>query len=188
MTSDGDVLHISIRTFSELLLRRSSLPSPTHPAALLPRHSAGIFSQMTEIFCTLPEGPRDPAFDRHLLPHSERVLLAFGHAFAYSAALDSGVPPPLLTIFELWVIRQDEGWYVENAGLSQAKMTETEDMAVSAAMPCLPQYVNALDVRKYCNIPIQSDEAWDRWAQKLKIFRTSDNGHRNERGHVASRL
>ena len=92
VTSDGDVLHISIRTFSELLLSRFSLPSPTHPEALLSRHSASIFSQMTEILSTLPQGPRDPAFDRLLLPHSERVLLAFGHAFAYSAALDSGAP------------------------------------------------------------------------------------------------
>ena len=169
--ADGDVLHTCIRAFTELILQRYTLPQPSHSEALLSQHAAGMFRRATEALKALPKGHDDPAFDRVLLPQAEACMTSLGHAMAYSAALDAGVPPPLLNIFELWVIRLDEAWYVENGGLTQTVTTEMEDATLDAALPHLRQYVDMLDIRKYCNVPIRSDETWERWAKSLGIHK-----------------
>ncbi|THH32194.1 hypothetical protein EUX98_g1989 [Antrodiella citrinella] len=134
--AEGDILVLSIRLFSELLLGRYTVPQPDHhEQSLLSRHSAGVFSKASEVLGSLPKGHKDPAFNNLLLPQSETAVMALGNALAYSAALHAGVPRPLVDIFELLVIRQDEGWYIENAELTQAKRMQMEDAAVRAALP-----------------------------------------------------
>lgn len=165
--AEGDVSVISIRLFSELL-RQFYLPQPEHDDSLLARHAHSLFETALEVFTSLPLGHQDPAYNRSLLPKSETAITALGHAFAYSAALKANVARPLLDIFETWAVQQDEGWYIENAGLTQTQRAQAEERAVDAALPHLEEYLDDLDVRKYIKVPIQSDEAWEQWAGKLK--------------------
>ncbi|TCD61292.1 hypothetical protein EIP91_008660, partial [Steccherinum ochraceum] len=161
--AEGDILVLSIRLFSELLLNRYSLPQPTRSRSLLSRHSASIFAEYSSVLKSLPMGHQDPKYNNLILPHSETALISVGHAHAHSAALDAGVPQPLLEIFELFAMHQDEAWYVEHAGMTKARRHELEDRAVQAALPHLKDYLDALDFRKYYHVPIQSDQAWDTW-------------------------
>ena len=177
--AEGDILVLSIRLFSELLLQRYSLPEPKHNQTLLARHASGVFSQAEEVLASLSNGHRDPAFNRLILPRSQLAITAVGHALAYSAALDAGIPQPLLDVFESLVISLDEGWYVEHAGLTQEKRILLQDRAVLSALPHIKEYVDVLDLRKYENVPIKSDEVWDAWVPLLKT-------HRREGSRVAS--
>ncbi|TCD63233.1 hypothetical protein EIP91_005818 [Steccherinum ochraceum] len=173
--AEGDIVVLSIRLFLNALLKKLVLPEPSHSEALLSRHASSLFMKASSILSSLPDGHRDPGYNQHILPRSESAVLALGHAFAYSAALDSGIPPPLLNLFEVMCIRQDEAWYVENAGLTQVKISEMEDAALTAAVPNLTHYVDSLDVREYVSwIPIQSDERWEGWVSKIKTFRPED--------------
>lgn len=184
--AEGDIHVLCIRLFSELLLQRYSLPQPTHSKTLLSRHATGIFTRCLSVLSTLPKGHRDPGFNSLILPQSEAALTALGHALAYSAALDAGVPKPLLDIFELMAIRMDEAWYVENAGLTQANNVEMVDHAVSTALPHVQEYVDALNMRKYVDVPIQSDDTWDRWVETLRTHQREETAAADH--HLAARL
>ena len=172
--AEGDILVLCIRLFSEVLLGRYTLPEPMHSSTLLAKHASGVFSKASEILAGLPLGHRDAGFNRLILPRSQLAITALGHALCYSAALDAKVPRPLLDIFELFVIQLDEGWYIENAGFTQGKKAQLEDQAVNAALPHVKEYVDALDMRKYANVPIQSDKTWDEWVPLLRTHRREE--------------
>ncbi|TCD67265.1 hypothetical protein EIP91_000342 [Steccherinum ochraceum] len=176
--AEGDILVLSIRLFSEILLERYTLPTPEHSSSLLARHWSGIFTHSATILRSLPQGHRDADFNNLVLPQSEPALIAIGHAYAYAAALDAGVPQPLVDIFELLALQADEGWYIENARWTQARRVETGDKAIRDALPHMKEYVDLLDMRKYFTVPIRSDETWDQWVLKLK-----SHSHLDEAGH-----
>ncbi len=57
---------------------------------------------------------RSKEFNSLILPQSQPVIEALGHAFAYSAAKKANVPQPILDVYECAVIRQDPAWYSES--------------------------------------------------------------------------
>ncbi|TCD61295.1 hypothetical protein EIP91_008663 [Steccherinum ochraceum] len=166
--AEGDIVVLSIRLFSELLLERYTLPTPDHDSSLLARHWLHIFAKYMSVLSSLPGGHRDARFNSLILPRSEAALIALGQAYAYAAALDAGVPQPLIDIFQLHALQADEGWYIENAGWTQALIVEGEDKAIQDALPHITGYVDLLDLRKHFTVPIRSDETWDAWILKLK--------------------
>ncbi|TCD60459.1 hypothetical protein EIP91_010053 [Steccherinum ochraceum] len=88
---------------------------------------------------------------------------------ALDYSLKRRVPQPLLEIFELLAMRQDEAWYVEHVGMTKARRLELEERAVQAAHPHLKDYLDALDFRKYCHVPLMIALGSDmlRWFQSL---------------------
>lgn len=160
--AEGDILVLCIRLFTELLLGRYTLPAPSQPDTLLARHASGIFSRGREVLASLPSH-RDSAFNRLLLPQAERAVTALGHAAAYACAVSSGVPAPLLRLFEVFVVKLDPLWYAEHVGVTEDALMRWEDEAVTEALPHLRGYVDGLDVRKWVTAPIVDDEKWARW-------------------------
>ncbi|KAF7799673.1 hypothetical protein EIP86_010913 [Pleurotus ostreatoroseus] len=169
--SEGDILVICIRLFSELLQGRYSLPAPSHPEALLSRHSTHTFADCARQLASFPKGHRDERFNGLLLPQAESAIFALGAAVAYSFALDAGVPKPLLDLFECAMMRMDLVWYSEHAGISAEAFRVREDEAVRAALPDLKHYIDAMGVRPWISAPIISDEAWNSWTPLLTAHR-----------------
>ena len=132
--AEGDILVLCIRLYSELLIGRYDLPQPTHPDTLLSRHAAGIFSRCRERLSTFTGGHRDDAFNNLILPQSELAITALGHALAYSCAVDAGVPKALLELFECYVMKLDQAWYAEHAGMTDGILRSKEDEAARAVI------------------------------------------------------
>jgi len=166
--AEGDILVVCIRVFTEILLERYTFPEPSHPDTLLAKHYAGILSACSVMLEKFPKGHRDPQFGALILPQCEPALIALGHSLAYSAALDSGTPRPLLDLFELAMVKQDAGWYSQHADITEEERLLGEDGAAARALPHLKEYVDALDIRQYVTAPTVSDTAWDAWMDALK--------------------
>ncbi|KAH9921831.1 hypothetical protein B0H21DRAFT_177663 [Amylocystis lapponica] len=169
--AEGDVLVLSIRLFSELLIGRYALPAPGDPSSLLARHSTAIFARCKKLLASFPGGHRDARFNDLLLPQAEPALVALGHAYAYAAARDAGLPQPLLDLFECAVMKLDAAWYAEHAGIGEDARMMREDAAVRAALPHIREYADALDVRRWVTAPIVSDKAWEAWVKQLRSHR-----------------
>lgn len=164
--AEGDVLVLCIRLFTELLLGRYTLPSPSHTDTLLAGHASGIFERCREVLASLPSH-RDSAFNRLLLPQAERAMTAVGHAAAYACAVDAGVPAPLLRLFEVFVVKLDPLWYAEHSGVTEDMVMRWEDEAVTEALPHLKEYVDGLNGRRWVTAPIVDDAKWARWLEGL---------------------
>lgn len=167
--AEGDILVTSIRLFSELLIGRYELPSPTHSDTLLSRHSGDIFARCKQMLSTLDGGHRDDAYNRLIVPQCELGVTALGQAYAYSCALDANVPKPLLDLFECLIITLDPMWYTEEAGITDIAFRHLEDKAIEAALPYLPAYVNKLNVRQMVSAPVISDKKWEEWVALLPV-------------------
>ena len=173
--AEGDVLVLCIRLFSELLQGRYSLPQPKQRDTLLARHSAQIFASCTAMLASFPNGHKDERFNGLVLPQSEPAVAALGHAMAYSYAIQEGVPPPLLDLFECAIINMDPGWYAEQMGITGDIRRAWEDRAVRAALPNLREYIDGLAVRPWITAPIVSDATWDTWLSSLVAHRRSQS-------------
>jgi len=93
-----------------------------------------------------------------------------GHALAYSAGLKSGLPKPILDVYECAVIRRDPAWYSENAGLTRSLQRIREDDAVTSMLPHLDMYLNSLQIEEYVSAPIVSDEGWKEYYEAMPAF------------------
>ncbi|KIP07379.1 hypothetical protein PHLGIDRAFT_512377, partial [Phlebiopsis gigantea 11061_1 CR5-6] len=157
--AEGDIVVTCIGLFTELLLGRYALPPPLEPGSLLSQHAARIASRCQSLLTDLKDH-RSGAYNNLILPQSELGVTALGHAHAYGVARAAGVPPPLLDLFECFVVKQDLLWYAEHAGLMDDAFRRREDAAVRAAVPHLRAYVDALKWRELVTAPIVSDEIW----------------------------
>ena len=84
---------------------------------------------------------------------------------------------PLLDLFEIASVFQDEAWYVERLGISRAELREREARALEAVFPHLDQYLARMDVAPYVVAPIVSDEKWNQFIGTLQTFgETSKSG------------
>ncbi|KAI0292232.1 acyl-CoA dehydrogenase NM domain-like protein [Multifurca ochricompacta] len=164
--AEGDLLGISIRLASELLLGRYALEPPRYPDSLLAQHERGLFSELRAILAAAPSH-RSSTYDRDVLPRSLPLIQAIGHRIAYDAARAAQVDPPLLDLFEAASVLLDEAWYVENLGVSRAELREREARAIEAAFPHLEEYLSRMDVAPYVVAPIVSDEKWGQFLGTL---------------------
>jgi acyl-CoA oxidase len=144
---------------SELLLGRYALEPPRYPDSLLAQHESGLFSELRAALSAAP-GHRSTTYDREVLPHSLPLVLAIGHRIAYDAARAAQVDAPLLDLFEVSAVLQDEAWYVESLGISRAELRRREAHALEAVFARLEEYLVTMDVAPYIVAPIVSDEKW----------------------------
>ncbi|KAH9019393.1 acyl-CoA dehydrogenase NM domain-like protein [Lactarius pseudohatsudake] len=173
--AEGDLLGISIRLASELLLGRYALEPPRYPDSLLARHESGLFSELRAVLAAAP-GHRSTAYDREVLPRSLPLVLAIGHRIAYDAARAAQVDAPLLDLFEVAAVMQDEAWYVESLGISRVELRRREAHALEAVFARLEEYLVRMDVAPYIVAPIVSDEKWEQFFGTLPTLSESREG------------
>jgi len=170
--AEGDILTLCIRLFSELLIGRYEVSMPAAEESLLAHHAVSLMQENRRIAKRITGGNhRSNAFNSIILPQSESVIEAMGHADAYSEARKSNIPQPILDVYECAVIRRDPAWYSEVAGLSQFDQRIREDKAVTSFMPHLPRYLADLEIDKYVVAPIVSDASWKKYLSELPVFR-----------------
>ncbi|KAG6867850.1 hypothetical protein C0993_010305 [Termitomyces sp. T159_Od127] len=167
--AEGDVLTLCIRLFSELLQKRYEVPIPDPGESLLAFHASALLEENIALLQSIDGDYRSDSFNALILPQSQGVVEAIGHALAYSAALRSNLPRPILDVYECAVIRQDPAWYSEQGGLSRIAQRRREDAAVSAVLPDLSTYLEQLNIAKYVQAPIVTDSGWKDYLAALPI-------------------
>ncbi|KAF7335727.1 Acyl-CoA oxidase [Mycena venus] len=165
---EGELMTLSIRLLSELLLGRYSINLPPSGESLLSRHAHSLLDENTQLLAKFG-GHRTAEFHSIILPQSRAVIEAIGHALAYSAALKDNLPQPLLDMFECAVIRQDPAWYCE-AGIGRLEQRVREDRAISSMLPDMKVYLANLNVEDLITAPIESDESWKKYAAGLPTY------------------
>ncbi|GLB41016.1 putative acyl-CoA dehydrogenase NM domain-like protein [Lyophyllum shimeji] len=113
--AEGDVLTLCIRLFSELLQRRYEVPMPDPGESLLALHASSLLEENRALLKSIGGDYRSDSFNALILPQSQTVIEAMGHALAYSAALASNLPKPILDVYECAVIRQDPACLIHAA-------------------------------------------------------------------------
>lgn len=161
---------LCIRLFSELVQERYAIDIPSSSDSVLAAHANGLLKENIDLFNTLGRGHRSEAFNSVILPQSQNVIEAIGHALAYSAAARAGIPQPILDVYQCAVIRQDSAWYSEEGRLSRMQQRMQEDKALTLFMPELPSYLDQLGIEKYVNAPIVSDVAWKAYVPELPSY------------------
>ncbi|KAJ5086980.1 hypothetical protein NUU61_008287 [Penicillium alfredii] len=156
--AEGDVLALCIRLASELLLGRYSLPAARDPSALLAHHEQGLFDESHNIIKNMTKGHRSP------------LVEAMGHRMAYEAAVEAGVNPNLLALYEAGVVLQDSSWYVQHAGLTREAQFENDSRALDACLPHLDHMLDGTEAKEYADSPLLSQEEWDRFTASLETF------------------
>jgi acyl-CoA oxidase len=166
--AEGDVLTLCIRLFSELLQGHFEIPLPNPSESLLARHAASLLQENQDLFASIHGEHRSEAFNSLILPQSQVVVEAIGHALAYSAAASAGLPKPILDVYEAAVIRQDPAWYSEE-GITRMDQRKREDAAISSFMPHLDDFLTQLNIEKYVSAPIVSDDSWKGYLDALTV-------------------
>ncbi|KAF8137878.1 acyl-CoA oxidase [Mycena galopus ATCC 62051] len=164
--AEGELLTLCIRLFSELLLGRYSINIPPPSESLLAQHAHGLLDENKKLLAKFG-GHRSPEFNSVILPQSQAVMEAIGHALAYSAALKSNLPQPLLDVYECTVMRLDSAWYCVEAGISRLDQRMREDRAISSMLPDMNAFLSNLKVEELVTAPIVSDESWKKYAASL---------------------
>ncbi|EGN94823.1 hypothetical protein SERLA73DRAFT_62084 [Serpula lacrymans var. lacrymans S7.3] len=164
--AEGDVLVLSIRLASELLLGRYSMPPSTEPDSLLARHEAGLFKELGQLLTNITHH-RSEKFNNLILPQCMPLVEAIGHRMAYDAAVKEGVPSYISNLYIASVVKLDSSWYVQHAGLTRQMQVAMEEAAVSAAYPCLQGMLDQIDVDPYITAPIVSDRQWSEFVDSL---------------------
>ncbi|KAI0259534.1 acyl-CoA dehydrogenase NM domain-like protein [Gloeopeniophorella convolvens] len=167
--AEGDLLGISIRLASELLLGRYSLPPSTHPDSLLAQHEAGLFVDLRAQLAAMTHH-RSAAYDRVILPESLPLVQALGQRLAHDAARAAGVDDALVELYVAGCVRNDEAWYVERLGLARVDVRAMEARAAERVMPRLEEHLAAFDVEAYITAPIVSDARWAAYVEGLPTF------------------
>ncbi|KAG6833146.1 hypothetical protein H0H87_010860 [Tephrocybe sp. NHM501043] len=167
--AEGDILTLCIRLFSELLQKRYDVPLPDPSESLLALHASSLLEENVALLKSIDGDYRSDSFNALILPQSQPVVEAIGHALAYSAALRANLPQPILDVYECAVIRQDSAWYSEEGGLSRLTQRRREDAAVSAMLPDLSSYLEQLEIAKYVQAPIVTDAGWKDYLADLPI-------------------
>ncbi|KAH9970505.1 acyl-CoA dehydrogenase NM domain-like protein [Lactifluus volemus] len=167
--AEGDLLGISIRLTSELLLGRYAFEPPRYPDSLLAQHEKGLFSELRASLASAGSH-RSERYNREILPRSLPLIQAIGHRISYDAARTMHVDGPLLDLFEAASVLQDEAWYVERLGMTRTELREREARAIEAVFPHLEEYLTRMDVEAYIVAPIVSDEKWKQFVSGLQTF------------------
>ncbi|TFY78617.1 hypothetical protein EWM64_g5393 [Hericium alpestre] len=172
--AEGDTLVISIRLASELLLKRYGLPASTNPSSLLARHEQGLLAEHKALLAQHGGAHRSAAFTNLFLPNCEKIVSAIGHRMAYDAAVAAGLDSRVLDIFVASIVKLDAAWYSECAEVSRAAQAAADNVAVSAALPCLDEWLAAIHIEPYIKAPIVSGERWRAFVGGLEIFQGSE--------------
>ncbi|KAJ5100409.1 acyl-CoA oxidase [Penicillium angulare] len=157
--AEGEVLVLSIRLATEVLLGRYSIPEATQPGCFLAQHEKGIISDLRETNKMI-SNHRNDEYNRHVLPHLRPMVIAIGQRMAYEAALNAGVDKDLLALYEAGAIKSDSVWYSEHLGIGRADQSQKECEALDAVLPRLDEHLESLGIEPYCTAPMLSSDRW----------------------------
>ncbi|KAJ3773284.1 hypothetical protein EV361DRAFT_1008168 [Lentinula raphanica] len=168
--AEGDILTISIRLVSELLQGKYSLPDARYPDCLLHKHEQGLWLEAKTRYAQLSGAHRSDEFNIAILPLCRPLVEYIGHRMAYEAAMDLGVDPALVQLYEAGAIKLDSGWYVESGLLSRSKQYDLENAAANKVFPNLNRFLDLLGVAEYATSPILSEDSWNHFVAGLPHF------------------
>ncbi|KAI9041911.1 acyl-CoA oxidase [Aspergillus affinis] len=191
--AEGEMLVLTIRLATELLIGRYSLPEPRYPDCLLARHEAGLIYEAREMIQYISHSlvaasnaqdqgldqsgndsnhaHRSESYNNSILPLCRPLILAIAHRMAYEAALDASIDPNLLALFEAEMIQTDPGWYIERLGLSRSVQADMEDHAMDALFPRIEELLDRHGaVEPYLTAPMMSSSRWDEFQRSLPTF------------------
>ncbi|KZS99908.1 uncharacterized protein LAESUDRAFT_709568 [Laetiporus sulphureus 93-53] len=167
--AEGDLLGISVRLATELLLGRYEIPHTSDENSLLYKHEAGMFAELREHLHEI-KNHRSVAYDRLVLPDSVPLVQAIGHRIAYDAAVAAGVDACLVDLYVATCIKLDPAWYLEELGIKRTAQKEMESSAIDAVYERLEEYLEKMDVESYVSAPLISDTAWNDYVRSLETF------------------
>ncbi|OQE96238.1 hypothetical protein PENNAL_c0001G08606 [Penicillium nalgiovense] len=147
--AEGEILILCIRLATEILLGRYEIPNAIKPNSLIAKHEVGYIGELKRLLGNIEEGHRSEAYNSRLLPHCRSLIPAIGHRMAYEAAVDMGVDPDLLALYEAGVVKTDSSWYVENLGLSRTDQFEMECKTADDLVPRVGELLDRLDTMEH---------------------------------------
>ncbi len=127
---------------------------------------------MQEILRAIGGKYRSEEFNRLILPRSAAFVQAVGHRMAYEAAITAGVRPKVIQLYEASAIMLDIGWYVENKVFTRKEIWEIEETAVTNVYEVLDILLDETGVEPYVQAPIVSKEGWEKWVERMPLFRS----------------
>ncbi|KAJ6563118.1 acyl-CoA dehydrogenase/oxidase [Mycena vulgaris] len=167
--AEGDVLVLSIRLATELLLEKYSLPPSTDPQSLLAVHEIGLMTQYRQVMAHAG-GHRSAKFASHVLPRCEDIVRGIGYRMAYDAAVAAKVPQSLINMFVCNAVKSDLAWYIQNEIISSNDFEDMRDSAVQHSLPHVEKWVADMKVEPYVMAPIVTDAAWEAFHSRLEAF------------------
>ncbi|KDR72267.1 hypothetical protein GALMADRAFT_102021 [Galerina marginata CBS 339.88] len=169
--AEGDVLVLSIRLASELILNRYQVQAPKDSTSLLAQHEKGLLTELRETLVKCGGNHRSEAFNNQLLMRSVALVEAIGHRMAYEAALAAGVDPLILRLYEAGAVLRDMVWYSENKLTTKQSILKIEDETLTSLFPSLDQLLEHSGVKSYAFAAIISEDSWKKFVATLPVFK-----------------
>ncbi|KAE9396301.1 acyl-CoA dehydrogenase NM domain-like protein [Gymnopus androsaceus JB14] len=169
--AEGDLLGLSIRLISEVLLGRYCLPASTHPSSPLSLHEKAVLLECQKKLGSV-NSHRNEDFNQFILPRCQAIVEAIGHRMTYDAAVDAHLDETIVNLYMITAMKQDPGWYIENLGLTSGALQDMEYKALAASLPRLQDWIDATGQGnvQYLTAPIVTSEKWSRFVDELPIF------------------
>ena len=182
------VLTLCIRLFSELVQGRYSLPLPDPAESRLAQHMHSVLEENINLYKHFGSDHLSAEFNSLILPQSQLAIDSIGHAMAYSAAVEAGLPQPILDVYECAIIRNDPAWYSETLGITRMQQRIREDQAVTSFMRRLPDYLCDLKIENYVQAPIVEDSTWKSYVSLLPQYSGNAIAAEDEVFHLQAML
>ncbi|PWY71235.1 acyl-CoA oxidase [Aspergillus eucalypticola CBS 122712] len=157
--AEGEVLVLSIRLATELLLGRYAIPGPTKPNCILAQHEKNIVSDLKKKLRKIGNH-RGDEYSKQVLPHLRPLIIAIGQRMAYEAAVDASVDPDLLALYEAGAMKSDPAWFSEHLGISRDAQFQKECAAADAAYRRLNEHLDNWQIEPYITAPMLSADRW----------------------------
>ena len=155
----------------ELCLKKYAMPPATKPDCLLAKYEAGLAEEAQTIIESISEGHRSQDFNRQLTPLCRPIVEAIGNRMVYEIALEAGVDPDLIALYEVGVVKENLSWYIEHGLLTRAKVREMENSALDAIQPRLSEMLEQLNIAPYIKVPILEGSKWTEFIGGLEDFK-----------------
>ncbi|KZV67237.1 hypothetical protein PENSPDRAFT_584288 [Peniophora sp. CONT] len=178
--AEGDVLTLCIRLFSELLMKRYFLPFPAAADCLLARRAHSVLDDNITLVQSLPGGHRGQEFQSLILPQAENSVAAFGHAMAYAAAREAGVPQYMLDIYELSIAELDAAWFLEHAKIGKVELLKRRAGTLAKAMPNMHVDLEKMGVAKVVQASIVTEDGLKASFERLPTWYGRSAGQRSD--------
>ncbi|KAG1867589.1 acyl-CoA dehydrogenase NM domain-like protein [Suillus tomentosus] len=166
--AEGDILGLSMRLVADTLAQTYKLPLSTHPDGPLAMHEISLFDEATQIVASSSDFTQ--GFMQYVQPRCQLMVESMGHRMAYDAAVDQGVSQCLVDLYLINAVKTDAAWYVENGVFTRKAIMDTEEVALTAALPRLEELLAAMEVEPYVTSPIISDKCWEEFTETLPVY------------------
>ncbi|KAK0468077.1 acyl-CoA dehydrogenase NM domain-like protein [Desarmillaria tabescens] len=166
--AEGDLLVLSVRLATELLLKRYCVPESPNPESLLSRHELGLFTELGSVLKA--HHHRSEEFSRQVLPRCRLFVQSIGERMAYDAAVASGLDPCLVDMYVVSCVKHDSAWYSEELNLSRARVQAMENAAIESMYPRLEEFIARTEVEPYISAPLLSSRQWEAYERQMTVY------------------